>query len=283
MGKIGYLDLYGFDPGTGVAAREGFDADFDALEVLNGMDLRSETIERSLGDWFSILRSGRPMVGTASSDSHELGVIVVGYPRTYVEMGGRSLDEASFIDGVRTGRTVMTTAPLIRLSAWGVPPGGLVAARPCAQHRGGRASRADPPWCVEVEVEVVAASWADVRAVRVLADGSPAAERAVGRDARGRPMLRTVVPVPVTSDTFVVAIAAGEDALPPEVAGQRSGVPSVAITGALYVDADGDGKWRPPRPPPRPIDPVLPVTLPPAGHRFDCGDEHQAPLGLDLE
>jgi hypothetical protein len=59
------------DPETGFR-----DLDFDAMEILNGARLDSYELLRS--DWFSLLRQGVILAGTANSDSHDLDGSEVG-------------------------------------------------------------------------------------------------------------------------------------------------------------------------------------------------------------
>jgi hypothetical protein len=76
----GMFDVYGFDAGTGRAARPGFSSSFDALEVWNGR--YQSSIDRIVRDWMALLRAGARITGVANSDSHAIATQEVGYPRS---------------------------------------------------------------------------------------------------------------------------------------------------------------------------------------------------------
>ncbi|MDP3275210.1 MAG: CehA/McbA family metallohydrolase [Deltaproteobacteria bacterium] len=111
----GMFDVYQLDPQTGRAARPGFSARFDALEVWNGRYQRQS--EGVLRDWLALLRAGATLTGVANSDSHLIVTQEVGYPRTCMPIAaterGAGLD-ASVVRSLRVRRdALMTDGPVI--------------------------------------------------------------------------------------------------------------------------------------------------------------------------
>ncbi|MFP8874423.1 MAG: CehA/McbA family metallohydrolase, partial [Myxococcota bacterium] len=204
------------DPETGLR-----DLDFDAMELLNGPKLSYYRAVRA--DWFSLLLQGEIRTGTANSDSHRLGTLVA-LPRTYVQMltgPGTPFDEAVFMDALRAGRAFGTTGPLleIRLGDRGIGE----------RLEGTRAVLA---------VEVTAAPWIPVSAIRVYVNGALREERPV--DGPGR----FEFPLRFEQDAFVTVEVEGEPkGVYREVA---PGFTPFAFSNPIFVDANGDGKWSPP-------------------------------------
>jgi hypothetical protein len=86
------------------------------MELLNGPHMDSYEVLRE--DWFSFLRQGEKIVGTANSDSHFLSDPVA-TPRNYVQVPGdapASFDAGAFVAAVRAGRSYGTTGPVVSLS-----------------------------------------------------------------------------------------------------------------------------------------------------------------------
>ena len=81
-GYIGYLDVMKFDPATGKAADPRFSLDFDAMEVI-AFGFEKET-EKTLKDWFSLLRQGVRITATGNSDSHTIYGRENGWPRNMI-------------------------------------------------------------------------------------------------------------------------------------------------------------------------------------------------------
>jgi hypothetical protein len=208
------------DPVTGVR-----DLDFDAIELLNGWHMKSYL--RSREDWFSFLRQGERLTGTANSDSHFLRSVVAS-PRSYVQAAPddvRSLDADAFVRSVRGGRVYGTTGPLLELR--------LGEAGIGETFRGGEGV---------LRVRVRVASWVPVSELRVFVNGAQVSARKI---VPGEPI---EMPLRFERDAFVTVEVEGE---PSEA--YRAVLPSFvpfAFTNPIYVDSDADGRWRPPGPSP---------------------------------
>jgi hypothetical protein len=204
------------DPQTGVR-----DLDFDAMELLNGARLTAYQALRE--DWFSLLRQGVVLTGTANSDSHTLQSLVA-TPRNYVRVAGDEparFDEAAFVRAVREGRCYGTTGPLLEV---------LLGEASLGERFRGREGR--------LRLLVRAAPWVPVGEARVFVDGRLVHRAAIARDA---PL---ELPLRFERDAFVTLEVEGEpDA---NYAALLPGFTPFAFTNPIFVDADADGSWTPP-------------------------------------
>jgi hypothetical protein len=235
-GITGYFDQLGFDRARGVGAGVGYDAQFDALEVWNGRNVEARA--GVVDDWRALLRTGHPVTATADTDTHGIVGQEAGYPRTMVRVQDDAhLDvwdaarTADLVRGVKALRdVVLTNGPMLRVTANGAPVGG-VAKGPV----------------VTVWVHVECAPWVDVDTVQVVR----------ARDGVA-PLTKTVKLAPLRSgargaDTTFTVRADADDALFVTASGHRPMTPALAasdtkeitpwaMTGAVWIDSDGDGK-----------------------------------------
>jgi hypothetical protein len=244
-GSTGYFDLLSFDPARGAATDPGYDAAFDALEVWNGRNVEARA--RVLDDWRALLRTGHVVTATADTDTHGIVGHEAGYPRTYVRVNDDGhLDTwdasrtADLVRGVKSLRdVVLTNGPMLRVTAGSASVGGIA---------GGHA--------VNVKVHVECAPWVDVDTIRVVRASEPAREdsRAVkllarkgrGGEGRGSAVAARMADVSFAlrfdeDDAFFV-VASGKEPLSPVLGGDAKEILPWAMTGAIWVDADGDGK-----------------------------------------
>jgi hypothetical protein len=238
-GANGYFNQLGFDPARGVGTGAGYGADFDALEVWNGRNVEARA--KVLDDWRALLRTGHAVTATADTDTHGIVGQEAGYPRTYVRVGddghfaawdvARTADLVRGIKGLRD--VVLTNGPMLRVSAGGVPIGGLVRGRNVA-----------------LKVHVECAPWVDVDTVRVMrASETPAEpERQQSKSVTLVPLASGARGADVTfalrferDDAFFI-VASGTKPLTPVLEGDDREIVPWAMTGAIWVDADGDGR-----------------------------------------
>ncbi len=244
-GTNGYFDQLGFDARTGEGTGAGYDARFDALEVWNGRNVAARG--KVLLDFFAMLRTSHPVTATADTDTHGIVGQEAGYPRTYVRVEDDGpLDpwtperSAAVAAGVKTLRdVVLTNGPMLRVKAGGAPIGGLV-----------KAVKGQP---VRVEVHVESAPWVVVDEVHLVRASNPAmSDPALARAIVEKPnkagalSADAVFALRVTSDDAFIVVASGTTTMAPVV--QTSGtdgeaeIQPWAMSGAIWVDADGDGK-----------------------------------------
>lgn len=245
-GKTGYFDALGFDPLRGEGAVDkGYDGGFDAVEIWNGRNAQAR--DEGLPDFLGLLRASHPTTPTGNTDTHGVVGQEAGYPRTYVRVTDDSNLGAwneprtrELVGSLRERRdVVLTNGPFLRVSAGGQGIGGVVRGR-----------------TVEVLVTVEAAPWVDVSEVELRLVTAPKAGEKSGRDLP----VQVLGPKPVAleghrsktgqvrfrvtvdRDAAFVAIARGKRPLTPVLSGDPAEIMPYAITGAIWIDADNDGK-----------------------------------------
>jgi hypothetical protein len=238
-GSNGYFDLLAFDPKTGTGSGAGYDERFDALEVWNGRNVDART--KVLDDFFALLRTSHPVTAVADTDTHGIVGQEAGLPRTYVRVAKDDAldgwDGARTADLVRTLRetrdVVSTNGPFMTVRANGAPIGGIAVAR------GG---------AVEVKLHVSSAPFVEVDRAELRLAGSG---RIVGpssvtlapkKSASGALEADATFVVRVTADDAFTVVVSGTRPMRPMFAGEDREISPWAMSGAVWIDANGDGK-----------------------------------------
>lgn len=218
-----------FDRATATPRDPGFSLGFDTIELLNGGDtLRLDPV---LADWFALLDHGVAKTAMGNSDSHGLTGLA-GYPRNLVRVDDAH-DADAVVRAVREHHSLFTTGPILELTCGAAGIGDVVRAV------GGK---------VTVDLRVRAAPWISVSSVTLYVDGVATQEWNVPRGEAVDRFTATET-IAVTRDATIVLRADGLDSLAPVVGNDEHGeVLPLAITNPLFVDADGDGRWRDVRP-----------------------------------
>jgi hypothetical protein len=204
------------DPETGLR-----DIDFDAMELLNGPHMQSYARLRQ--DWFSLLRQGERLTGTANSDSHFLSRPAAA-PRNYVRVPSDAVGDfepGAFVRAVRGGRVYGTTGPIVEVALGGAGLGETF--------RGSSGV---------LRGTVRAASWVSVSELRVYVSGTLLETRTIAAGERFE------IPLEFARDAFVTAEVYGEPS--EDFAAVLPRFVPFAFTNPIWVDADGDGRWTPP-------------------------------------
>lgn len=222
----GPFALLGIAAGDAAALRS---LDFDLLEVADGRSF--ETTAAAVADWARLVGCGRKVAPTGGSGAHALAAPPCGWPRTWVfaardDAGGFSPD--GLAAALRSGRVVVSSGPFVALRVDDVPAGGTVVPK-------GRGAL--------VSLRVEAAPWVEVTAIRVLVNG----REALSLPPTARPpeavRLETQAPLPIEGDAAVWAEVEGSAPLP--ILESDSPIRPWALTGAVWVDANSDGKVQP--------------------------------------
>jgi hypothetical protein len=238
-GANGYFDQLAFDRAKGVGAGAGYDAGFDALEVWNGRDVDART--KVLEDLLALLRTGHPVTPIADTDTHGIVGQEAGLPRTYVRVAKDDAldawDASRTEDLVRTVRekrdVVLTNGPFMRVTANGAGIGGIATAR------GG---------IVDVKVHVSSAPFAavDHAELRLAGSGKVLTPASVAvtpkKDASGALEADLTFTVRATADDAFVVIVSGARPMRPMFSGEDREIVPWAMSGAIWIDANGDGK-----------------------------------------
>jgi hypothetical protein len=229
MRGVGYFNRIELDK-EGAAATEGFSFEFDTIEVVNGFELAEpKTIEANIREWFSLLSSGRRHTAVGNSDSHRLVYQWPGYPRTYVKVDEddpKRITAAQVARALREGRALVSTGPFVRVLVNDAEPGDLLTVS--KKH-------------AKVSVVASAPDWIDVRRAEIYVNGVRAAT-AAATPGKGATRIDWQGELPFKQDAWVVVIVRGEKLLDAVLTGTRAA--PLAFTNPIFVDADGDGKFR---------------------------------------
>jgi len=235
--EIGYFDIGGFDARSDRAAKPGFSFDFDAVEVMNGyQDPVRRSVDRVIDDWFSLLNHEHLVTATGNSDTHHLTFNIGGYPRNYVHFINDSPEAVTpklIAQSIKGHHVFVTTGPIVSLMVNGGIIGNLVPAR------GGKA---------EAEITVRAAPWISVERVTLYLNGRELKRWPITTPAGAeRPVERfhQKIEVQTPTDGYVVVRVDGDKPLTPVVGdGKTFTVYPFALTNPVFLDVDGDGKYR---------------------------------------
>jgi hypothetical protein len=234
--NIGYFDLAHFDASIGAGTAPWYDGRFDAVEVWNGRNVESRDKVRA--DYFSLLLHGHIVTPTANTDTHGVVGQEAGYPRTYVRVQNSGKvtgwDEArtnDLVNGILVKRdTVLTNGPFLQAFVNGASIIGGVA-----KAKAGK---------VTIQISVSAAPWVTVDRVGIAFASGAIIEKKISLKLTksGETSARIDIPIHVTQDDAVSVYAAGDKPLSPVLSGDAKEIAPYAMTSAIWIDADGDGK-----------------------------------------
>ena len=222
----------GYDLASGeVSNPDRFSFGFNAMEVHNGGGNGGRAT--LVPFWMSLIEHGHRVAPVAASDSHGR-IDSVGVARSYVRVGAGARDATAIARATAALRTVASTGPFIELTTSdGSGPGDTVGL-----------SRGAP---IELRISVFAPSWMPLEQVQLFAGGVPiqrwdaATTPAVQFDATRLAWFEARVALEPGADEWFTVAAEGSADLAPVYPGSRPW----ALTGPLFVDADGDGAFSP--------------------------------------
>lgn len=237
-----HLGFRPFGPGRHLAPTgedlDGWRQTANAVEVVNSGAQQSDVM-RPFQDWFGLLNRGVHLTPVGSSDSHDVARYIVGQGRTYVRCHDGvpgQLDVSEAVANFAAGRVLVSCGLLAEITvndAFG--PGDLVPVT----------------GDVRVAVRVLGPSWVTADRVELFANGVKVRQAAIpdGKAAGVKWSGTWTLPRP-RHDAHLVAVATGPgvDALywpiakpyQPATPVVRKRV--VGATGAVWLDADGDGR-----------------------------------------
>ena len=93
-------------------------------ELINGTGYGLKNYQKVKEDWFSLLRQGVRMTGTATSDSHsDRAEDLVLQPRTMVKLDSafdaKNFDQTAFVNSIRSGKAYGTSGPMLDIDIGG--------------------------------------------------------------------------------------------------------------------------------------------------------------------
>ncbi|GAB4316976.1 MAG: hypothetical protein Kow0059_09790 [Candidatus Sumerlaeia bacterium] len=241
----GYFSRAGFDDREmGLLHPEGLSFDFDFLEVWDGKRQGVIEMNNNLMVWLNYNNYYPGMI--AGSNSHTLFGEETGYPRVYVQSSQRDprrINMNEIIANIKAGKVIITNGPWIEFKVNGKGLGEVVT---------------DPERdkIIDCEMIIRAPRWVQTDYIDILGDGTfrkRIIRRSYGvtqhypnpehqEDARFR--------MRIIRDMILQVRVMGSRSLEPVVTKYGSGdedyVRAYALSGPIYLDMDGDGKFTPP-------------------------------------
>ena len=235
-----YFTTVGWDPSTGAVARPPFVLDFDAVEILNGIEAKREDIEQILKDWLGLLERGHVLTATGNSDTHRIASAKAGSPRTFLRVPDdrpAMLTLEAVRQAIRGRHVIATSGPWLVVTVNDSAGPGDSVTVPAGND-------------VRLHIEIDAANFVPVDRLRVFANGNTVvASRTIGSSINHVRFDETLtIPRPAV-DTFYVVVADANTPLPRELAGRMDrDTFSYAIANPVFVDVDGLAPFQFPMP-----------------------------------
>jgi hypothetical protein len=234
-----------------VATRlDGSPIGFNAMEVVNSGATQTDVLQL-FEDWMALLNRGAQVTPIGSSDSHDVARHFVGQGRTYIRCDDTdpgNIDVAAAIESLRQGRVMVSYGLLATIDVGGRSSGELAPAT---------------DEMIRVDVRVLGPHWVTADRVELFMNGSKIREEKVEpsvTDAQSEAPSgikwtgHWLLPRP-SHDVHLVAIARGpgidgpywKTAKPYQPTSPAWEPQVIGCSGAVRVDADGDGEWTPAR------------------------------------
>jgi hypothetical protein len=228
-----------FNAVTGENLR-GFEFGFDAVELINSGALRSDLMQ-VYRDWFALLNYGYRIIGVGASDSHDVSRFIVGQGRTYLaceDENPATLNIAEACKSLRQGRALVSLGLLTQMNVDGRFTVGDLATNLGETFR--------------VTVIVSGPSWTSADRVQLFANGVKIREQRLQPTTKIEKARITWTMARPAHDVHLVATSSGPGITSPHGAIPRPYQPSSLVweprvfgsTNPIWLDADGDGKFR---------------------------------------
>jgi hypothetical protein len=220
---------------------DGWPMRLSAMEVINSGATQTDPL-RLVRDWMALLNRGYRVTPVGSSDSHDVSRYIVGQGRTYIRCGDRNpaaIDVAAAVDSFLAGRVLVSYGLLIEATL-----AGKYRAGDFAQLAGDE---------LEVELRVLAPHWIAATHVQLYVNGEMIDE---AKGVKPNFLSRTVWRLPRPKhDAHIVAVAMGPGVSGPYWPTAKPYQPTspefepyvLGVSGAIWLDGDGDGRWNSPR------------------------------------
>jgi hypothetical protein len=219
---------------------DGWPMRFNAMEIINSGATQTDPL-RLVHDWMALLNRGYRVTPVGSSDSHDVSRYIVGQGRTYIRCEDRdpaNIDVASAVDNFLAGRVLVSYGLLVDPVVNGKYRAGDLV-QPVGEN-------------IELDLRVLAPNWSKATRVQLFANGEPRITIDIQSGVQRLGKLNFPVP---RHDIHLVAVATG-----PGVSGlywptakpyqptSHGWEPYVlGVSGAIFIDGDGDGRWTSPR------------------------------------
>ncbi len=224
------------------ASLDGWPMRFNAMEVINSGATQTDALQL-VHDWMALLNHGYQVTPIGSSDSHDVTRYIVGQGRTYIRAADRdpgAIDVDEAVRSLVTGHALVSYGLVADLAVDGDHgPGDLV--------RAGGAP-------LDVRLRVLGPHWVTARRVLLYANGQIVREATIDGNAAGlapgvKWQATWSLPRPA-HDVHLVAVALGDGVSGPWWPTGKPYQPTspdwepytLGVSGAVWVDGDGDGR-----------------------------------------
>ena len=243
---IGFFTLAGYNMETTNKLEPLTDIpiDFDLYELWEGKKGGIKLLEKSTQLFFNILMKKYQSTLTVSTNSDFTYGEELGYPRTYVASSSddpEKINVDEIIENLKKGRTIVTNGPFIKFTVNGKGPGEIVT---------------DTDGKLDCSLEITAAPWIDTSYIDINKNGLflkrvyQAPSDKVARYPREGSESKSEFVIPIKRDAIINVSVVGKRSLDPVVTplfyGEGGGIIALAVTGPIFVDYDGNGKYDPP-------------------------------------
>jgi len=223
---------------------DGWSFRFHAMEILNSGATQSDPLQLT-HDWMELLNAGYRVTPVGSSDSHDVARHFLGQGRTYISCDDRdpgAIDTDAAMQSLRAGRVRVSYGLLTELVVNGRATCGDVVTASDNE--------------VRIGIRVLGPHWVRADRVQLFLNGRCIRDEALPatlpRPERG--VLWTAdwsIPRPA-HDGHLVAVATGpgiddlfwRTAKPYQPTSLESRTHVLGCSGAVWLDADRDGRWR---------------------------------------
>jgi hypothetical protein len=232
LGRARHISIAGED-------LEGWSLPANAMEVVNSGAVMTDALALPR-DWMGMLNRGVVLTPAGSSDSHDVSRYIVGQGRTYVQSDDRDpggIDLTQAMERVRRGRFLVSYGLLAEMNVAGKGPGELVG----------------PKEALDVRIRVKGPGWTRAQRVALYVNGTKVREEEIqtGTNAGLKWEGTWRLPKP-DHDVHLVAIASGPGIAAPYWPTAKPYQPTsieftpyvLGLSGAVFVDADGSGKFE---------------------------------------
>lgn len=226
----------------------GWPMEFNAMEVVNSGATQTDVLQL-FRDWMALLNRGYSVTPVGSSDSHDVGRHFVGQGRTYIRCDDRdpgNIDIERAVANFVQGNVMVSYGLLTEIKVNGHYQSGDLAKVAGDE--------------VAVDLRVLGPHWVSASKVMLFTNGQLVREHHFEEGGRDAPHDGVIwsgqwkLPVP-RHDVHLVAITVGpgieslhwRTAKPYQPDTSDPGTSAIGCSGAIWFDADGDGRRTPAR------------------------------------
>ncbi|MEO2017524.1 MAG: CehA/McbA family metallohydrolase [Fuerstiella sp.] len=220
---------------------DGWDLQANAMEIINSGAQQTDMMQL-VHDWMSQLNAGRRLTPVGCSDSHDVARHFVGQARTYIrcdDADAGNIDVDSAVNNFLAGRVSIGCGLFVDLRVNGAAGPGDTVEKSKQYH---------------AVVDVRGPSWMNADEIEVFVNGHSVRTFTLKPADRSKPGVKAIfemqLPISGSQDAFVVAVARGPGvtklywpiAKPYQPTSTDWTPTFMAVTGAVWIDADGDGR-----------------------------------------